>query len=140
VITTASAKDISYVRDLGAYGVIDYRARRFEEQVKDLDAVLDTVGGDTLDRSFGVLKRGGVLVSSAAQPVQEKAAQQGIRALFFLVQVTTERLKTIVELIDANELKTEVGEVLWLDEARQGHRMLEGAPHRRGKIVVKVAD
>jgi len=140
VITTASAKDISYVRDLGAYGVIDYRARRFEEQVKDLDAVLDTVGGDTLDRSFGVLKRGGVLVSSAAQPSQEKAAQQGVRALFFLVQVTTARLKTIAELIDANQLKTEVGEVLWLDEAPQGHRMLEGAQHRRGKIVIKVAD
>ena len=140
VITTASANDISYVRDLGAYGVIDYRARQFEEQVKDLDAVLDTVGGDTLDRSFGVLKRGGVLVSSAAQPSQEKAAQHGVRALFFLVQVTTERLKTIAELIDANQLKTEVGEVLWLDEARQGHRMVEGAQHRRGKIVIKVAD
>lgn len=140
VITTASANDISYVRDLGAYGVIDYRARQFEEQVKDLDAVLDTVGGDTLDRSFAVLKRGGVLVSSAAQPSQEKAAQHGVRALFFLVQVTTERLKTIAELIDANQLKTEVGEVLWLDEARQGHRMVEGAQHRRGKIVIKVAD
>jgi NADPH:quinone reductase-like Zn-dependent oxidoreductase len=140
VITTASAKDISYVRSLGAYGVIDYRARRFEEQVKDLDAVLDTVGGDTLDRSFGVLKRGGMLVSSAAQPSQEKAGQYGVRALFFLVEVTTQRLKTIAELIDANELKTEVGEVLWLDEARQGHRMLEGAQHRRGKIVIKVAD
>ena len=140
VITTASANDISYVRDLGAYGVIDYRARRFEEQVKDLDAVLDTVGGDTLDRSFGVLKHGGILVSSAAQPSQEKAAQHCVRALFFLVQVTTERLKTIAELIDANQLKTEVGEVLWLDEARQGHRMVEGAQHRRGKIVIKVAD
>jgi NADPH:quinone reductase-like Zn-dependent oxidoreductase len=140
VIATASAKDTSYVRDLGAYGVIDYRARRFEEQVKDLDAVLDTVGGDTLDRSFGVLKHGGILVSSAAQPSQEKAARHGVRALFFLVQVTTKRLNTIAELIDAKRLKTEVGEVLWLDEVRQGHRMLEGAQHRRGKIVIKVAD
>ena len=140
VIATASAKDISYVRDLGAYGVIDYRARRFEEQVKDVDAVLDTVGGDTLDRSFGVLKHGGILVSSAAQPSQEKAAQHGVRALFFLVEITTKRLKAVAELIDANRLKTEVGEVLWLDEVRQGHRMLEGAQHRRGKIVIKVAD
>ncbi len=140
VIATASAKDISYVRDLGAYGVIDYRARRFEKQVKDVDAVLDTVGGDTLDRSFGVLKHGGILVSSAAQPSQEKAAQHGVRALFFLVEITTKRLKAVAELIDANRLKTEVGEVLWLDEVRQGHRMLEGAQHRRGKIVIKVAD
>ncbi|HEX5022840.1 MAG TPA: NADP-dependent oxidoreductase [Candidatus Binatia bacterium] len=140
VITTASATDISYIRSLGAYGVIDYRARRFEEQVKELDVVLDTVGGDTLDRSFGVLKRGGMLVSSAAQPSQEKAAQHGVRALFFLVEVNTNRLNTIAKLIDANELKTEVGEVLWLDEARQGHHMLEGVQHRRGKIVIKVAD
>ncbi len=140
VITTASAKDTSYVRSLGAYGLIDYRLRRFEEQVKDIDAVLDTVGGDTLDRSYGVLKRGGILVSSAAQPSQEKAEKHGISALFFLVRVTTDRLKKIAELIDAGELKTEVGEVLWLNEARQGHQMLEGAPHRRGKIVIKVAD
>ena len=140
VITTASAKDTSYARSLGAYGVIDYRTRRFEEQVKEVDAVLDTVGGDTLDRSYGVLKRGGIIVSSAAQPSKEKAEQYGVRALFFLVQVTTERLKRVAELIDAEELKTEVGEVLWLDEARQGHQMLEGAPHRRGKIVIKVAD
>jgi NADPH:quinone reductase-like Zn-dependent oxidoreductase len=140
VITTASAKDASYVRSLGAYGVIDYRARRFEGQVKEIDAVLDTVGGETLDRSYGVLKRGGILVSSAAQPSQEKAQQYGVRALFFLVEVTTQQLKKIAELIDTGELKTEVGEVLWLDEARQGHRMLEGAPHRRGKIVIKVAD
>jgi len=59
VVTTAAAKDTSYVRGLGAYGVIDYGVKRFEEQLKDVDAVLDTVGGDTLERSYGVLKRGG---------------------------------------------------------------------------------
>jgi NADPH:quinone reductase-like Zn-dependent oxidoreductase len=140
VVTTAAAKDTSYVRGLGAYGVIDYGVKRFEEQVRDVDAVLDTVGGDTLERSYGVLKRGGILVSSAAQPSEEKAQQHGVRARFFLVEVTTERLNKIGELIDAGELDTEVGEVLWLDEARQAHEMLEGAPHRRGKIVIKVAE
>ncbi len=140
VIITASARDVSYARGLGADGVIDYGARRFEERVKEIDTVLDTVGGETLDRSYGVLKRGGIVVSSATQPSKEKAEQHDVRALFFLVQVTTERLRKIAELIDAGKLKTEVGEVLWLDEARQGHEMLEGAPHRRGKIVIKVAD
>jgi len=140
VIATASAKDVSYVRSLGGVGVIDYRATRFEERVKETDAVIDTVGGDTLDRSYGVLKRGGIVVSSAAQPSNEKAEHHGVRAVFFLVQVTTERLRKIAELIDAEKLRTEVGEVLWLDEARKGHEMLEGAPHRRGKIVIKVAD
>jgi len=140
VITTASAKDLTYARGLGADGVIDYRARQFEEQVKDIDAVLDTVGGETLGRSYGVLKRGGILVSAAARPSKEKTEQRGVRALFFLVEVTTQRLRKIAELIDAGGLKTEVGEVLWLNEARQGHEMLEGAPHRRGKIVIKIAD
>ena len=140
VIATASAKDVSYVRSLGGVGVIDYRATRFEERVKETDAVIDTVGGNTLDRSYGVLKRGGIVVSSAAQPSNEKAEHHGVRAVFFLVQVTTERLRKIAELIDAEKLRTEVGEVLWLDEARKGHEMLEGAPHRRGKIVIKVAD
>jgi len=140
VIATVSAKDATYTRSLGADGVIDYRARRFEEQVKDMDAVLDTVGGETLDRSYGLLKRGGILVSAATRPSNEKAEQHGVRALFFLVAVTTERLRKIAELIDAGKLKTEVGEVVWLNEARQAHEMLEGAPHRRGKIVIKVAD
>jgi NADPH:quinone reductase-like Zn-dependent oxidoreductase len=140
VIATASAKDASYVRGLGADGVIDYRAARFEERVKEIDGVFDTVGGETLDRSYGVLKRGGIVVSSAAQPSKATAEQHGVRAVFFLVQVTTERLRKIADLIDAKELRTEVGEVLWLDEARKGHEMLEGGPHRRGKIVIKVAD
>ena len=140
VIATASVENDSYVRRLGADGVIDYRARRFEERVKGIDAVLDTVGGETLDRSYGVLKRGGIIVSSAVQPSRETAEQHGVRAIFFLVQVTTERLKTIGEMIDGGTLQSEVGEVLWLDEARRGHEMLEGAPHRRGKIVIKVAD
>ena len=140
VIATASVENDSYVRRLGADGVIDYRARRFEERVKEIDAVLDTVGGETLDRSYEVLKRGGIVVSSAAQPSRERAEQHGVRAVFFLVQVTTERLTMIGEMLDAGALQSEVGEVLWLDEARKGHEMLEGARHRRGKIVIKIAD
>jgi NADPH:quinone reductase-like Zn-dependent oxidoreductase len=137
VITTAAAGDVSYIRSLGGLGVIDYRASRFEEKVKEVDAVIDTVGGEILERSYGVVKRGGVIVSSSAAPSQEKAQQHGVRASFFLVEVTAERLQKSAELIDAGRLKTEVGEVLWLDEARQAHEMLEGAPHRRGKIILK---
>ena len=138
VIATAAANDVSYIRSLGGLGVIDYRASRFEEKVKEVDAVIDTVGGEVLERSFRVVKRGGVIVSSAALPSEERAQQHGVRASFFLVQVTAERLQKIAELIDAGGLKTEVGEVLWLEEARQAHEMLEGAPHRRGKIIIKM--
>lgn len=137
VITTAAAGDASYIRSLGGVGVIDYRASRFEEKVKEVDAVIDTVGGEILERSYGVVKRGGVIVSSSAVPYQDKAEQHGVRVSFFLAQVTAERLQEIAELIDAGRLKTEVGEVLWLDEARRAHEMIEGAPHRRGKIILK---
>ena len=139
VITTAAAGDASYIRSLGGLGVIDYRASRFEAQVKEVDAVIDTVGGEILERSFNVVKRGGVIISSSAVPSPEKAQQHGVRALFFLVQVTADRLQKIAELIDAGRLKTEVGEVLWLDEAWRAHEMLEGAPHRRGKIILKTS-
>lgn len=140
VIATASAEDERYVHTLGADGVMNYRAVRFYEHLKNVDAVLDTIGGETLERSYEIIKPGGIVVSSAAQPSKEKAGQHGARAVFFIVQVTTERLTKIARMIDAGELKTQVGEVLWLDEARRGHEMLEGAPHRRGKIVIKVAD
>jgi len=140
VIATASRENAAYVRRLGADGVIDYRTTRFEERVKEVDAVIDTVGGETLERSYGVLKRGGIVISAVAQPSNEMAERHGVRAIFFLVRVTTERLIMIAEMIDAGSLRSEVGEVLWLDEARRGHEMLEGAPHRRGKIVIKVAD
>jgi len=140
VIATASPENERYVHMLGADGVIDYRAARFYESLKNVDAVLDTVGGETLERSYEIIKPGGIVVSSAAQPSPEKATQYGIRAVFFLVEVTTERLTKIAQMIDAGELKTEVGEVLWLDEARRGHEMLEGARRRRGKIVIKIAD
>jgi NADPH:quinone reductase-like Zn-dependent oxidoreductase len=140
VIATASAEDEGYVHRLGADGVMDYRATRFYERLKDVDVVLDTVGGETLERSYEIIKRGGIIVSSAARPSKDSAEQCGVRALFFLVEVTRERLENIAQLIDAGQLRTEVGEVLWLNEARQGHQMLEGAPHRRGKIVIKISD
>jgi NADPH:quinone reductase-like Zn-dependent oxidoreductase len=140
VIATASAENEGYVHRLGADGVMDYRATRFYETLKEVDVVLDTVGGETLEQSYEIVKRGGIIVSSAARPSEDKAEQCGVRAMFFLVEVTRERLTKIAQLIDAGELKTEVGEVLWLNEARQAHEMLEGAPHRRGKIVIKMAD
>ena len=140
VIATASAENERYVHMLGTDGVMDYRATRFYESLKNVDAVLDTVGSETLERSYEIIKPGGIVVSSAAQPSQEKAKQYGIRAVFFLVEISTERLTKVAQMIDAGELKTEVGEVLWLDEARQGHEILEGAPRRRGKIVIKIAD
>lgn len=135
VLATTTARGVEYVRGLHADRVIDIQECRFEVEVKSVDAVIDTVGGDTLERSFAVLKPGGALVSAAAQPDKEKAAAQKVRAVFFIVEVTTEALSRIAELFESGELKTHVGDVLPLSEARAAHEMLAGKPHRPGKIV-----
>jgi NADPH:quinone reductase-like Zn-dependent oxidoreductase len=138
-IATAGTQDIDYVRALGADKVVDYHTQRFEDEVKDADAVLDLVGGDTQTRSFQVLRPGGKLISAVSQPDQDRAKQHGVNAAFFLVEVTTERLRKIAELIDRGELKTRVGAVLPLVDARVAHMMLEGRrPPPKGKIVLNV--
>jgi NADPH:quinone reductase-like Zn-dependent oxidoreductase len=104
-----------------------------------VDVVLDTVGGDTQQRSLRVLKPGGILVS-VVSPVPEPLQQSyGVRAFFFYVEVTTLRLNKIAELFDSGKLVTDVGTVLPLEQARKADEMLGGAPHGRGKIVLRIA-
>jgi NADPH:quinone reductase-like Zn-dependent oxidoreductase len=139
VIATAGAKDLDVVRRLGADQAIDYRAERFEDTVKDVDAVIDLVGGDMQARSFAVLRPGGMLVSSVTYPDEKLAQQRGVKAGFFFVEVTTARLTTIARMIEAGTLTTNVGAVLPLADARTAHEMLEGArPRPGGKIVLRV--
>jgi NADPH:quinone reductase-like Zn-dependent oxidoreductase len=138
-IATVSTEDMDYVRALGADRVVDFRTQRFEDEIKDADAVLDLVGGDTQTRSFQVLRPGGRLVSAVSKPDQGLAKQNRVTATFFLVEVTTERLNRIAELIDRGELKTHVGVAIRLDEGREAHMMLEGRSSRpKGKIILQV--
>src|SRR3569833_1482887 len=138
-IATAGTKDVEYVRSLGADVVIDYHTQRFEDEVKDADAVLDLVGGQTQTRSFQDLRPGGKLISAVSQPDQHLARDRGVTAAFFLVEVTTQRLRMLAELSDRGEVRPCVGEVLPLANAREAHMIMEGqrtAP--RGKIVLDV--
>lgn len=138
-IATAGTEDIDYVRALGAERVVDFRTQRFEDQVKGADAVLDLVGGDTQIRSFQVLRPGGKLISAVSQPDQDRAKHHGVTAAFFLVEVTTERLGRIAELIDHGELKTRIGVVVPLADARDAHLMLDGRRLQpKGKIIISV--
>lgn len=114
------------------------QADRFERNLDGLDVVIDTIGGELLDRSFELLKPGGVLVSSVAMPDQEKAARHRVRGVFFLVKVTSEGLSRIADLLDSGQLTAHVGEVLPLAEAGRAHQMLADKPHRRGKIILEV--
>jgi NADPH:quinone reductase-like Zn-dependent oxidoreductase len=139
VVATASSADLDYVRALGADTVMDYKKERFEESLNGVDVVLDTVGGETQERSLRVLKPSGILVS-VVSPVPEAAQKRyGVRAAYFYVDVTTTRLNKITELFDSRKLATDVGTVLPLEQARKAHEMLGGEPHKRGKIVLSIA-
>ncbi len=138
VYATASADDAAYVRGLGAMTVLDYKGTRFEDAVRPVDMVLDMVGGEVRRRSYGVLKPGGILVSAVSEPAPNEHASN-VRAVFFLVEVTTARLDRITALIAQGKLSGRVGSVLPLDQASTAHEMLAGAPHKRGKIVLEVA-
>ena len=138
-IATAGTDDLDHVRDLGADTVVDFRTARFEDAARDVDAVLDLVGGDTQNRSFQVLRRGGKLVSAVSKPDQQLAESHGVNATFFLVEVTTKHLTQIADMIDRGELKTRVGKILPLADAREAHFFLEGRrPAPKGKIVLAV--
>lgn len=138
-IATAATDDISFVRDLGANTVIDYRTQRFEEVVRDADAVIDLVGGETQSRSFQVLRRGGKLISAVSEPDQTLAERHGVEASFFLVNVTGQHLMEIARLVDGEKLRAKVGAVLPLADAREAHLMLEHVrPQPKGKIVLAV--
>ena len=140
VVATAGARDLDYVRGLGADVVVNYLVERFEDSAHDIDAVLDFVGGEPQRRSFAVLRRGGTLVSAVSGPDQALARAAGVTAEFFLVQVTTERLTMIAKLIGAGALITDVGAVLPLASVRRAHEMLDGTrPRVRGKIVLQIS-
>jgi NADPH:quinone reductase-like Zn-dependent oxidoreductase len=140
VIATASADDLSVVHNLGADTVIDHRTQRFEDEVRGADAVIDLVGGETQERSFHVLRRGGRLISAVSRPDQHLAERHGVEAAFFLVNVTSRYLAEIARLIDGGELRPNVGAVLPLADVREAHFMLEHLrPQPKGKIVLTIA-
>jgi NADPH:quinone reductase-like Zn-dependent oxidoreductase len=138
VIGTASSKNQAFLRDLGVDKAVDYQMTRFEDEVRDVDVVLDTVGGDTQERSFKALKKGGILVSLVQPPSQELATRYGVRALFYGGHASSSDLVEIARLIDEGKVKTVVETVLPLAEARRAHGLSETG-HARGKIVLKVA-
>lgn len=138
-IATVSTGDISIARSLGANTVIDYRTQRFEEEVRNADAVIDLVGGETQERSFEVLRRGGKLISAVSRPDQDLAKRHGVEAAFFLVNVTSQYLTKISRFIDDGKLRTNVGAVFPLADAREAHLILERVrPQPKGKIVLDV--
>ncbi len=137
VITTVSAPPIDFVRRLGADEIIDYKAQRFEDVIDEVDLVFDLVGGEAQERSWQVLKQGGLLVSTLNEPSRQKAAARGARGLRYTVGESGADLAAIGELIDAGKVKPVVTRTYPLNEAAAAERFLEHE-HPAGKVVLAV--
>ncbi len=136
VIGTASSRNTAFVTNLGADEVIDYTATPFADAVKDVDMVFDLIGGETLRRSFQVLKKGGTVISAAEFPATERAEEYGVKAGMVNAESDSEQLAQIANWADAGRLKGFVSTVLPLREARQA-QALSQTGRTRGKIILQ---
>ena len=138
VIGTTS-RNFDFLEELGVDQVIDYTATPFEDAVEPVDVVLDLVGGDTQERSWQVLKPGGILVSTIQAPSAEEADSWGVRqAMCFTTPPIGETLTEVADMVENGQLTPHVSTVLPLDEAAKAHQMVE-TRHTRGKLVLQVA-
>lgn len=145
VVTTASQRNASWLRELGAAEIIDYTTTRFEDVVSDMDAVIDLIGNvhdDTGSRSLSVLRPGGLIVNvpTGSWPTfQEDAEAAGMRATGFKVSPDGTALAVIARLLDSGDLRVHVDSVFPLEDAAKAHESLEGG-HTRGKIVLSISE
>lgn len=142
VIGTTSTSNVEFVRSLGAETVIDYTKTPFEQIVHDVDLVLDTIGGEVLQRSMHIVKHGGVLVSLIGQPSQELAQKLGIRAIKNTAvspYPSGQLLDTIAQLIGEGYIKVIIGQKFSLDEASHAHELSQRG-HGRGRLILHIAD
>lgn len=137
VIGTASSRNADFLRQLGSDEVIDYQSTRFEDVASGVDVVFDTIGGDTQERSFGVLKKGGFLVSAVSPPSEELTATHAVRGAKVFAKPNAARLEEVAALIDLGLVKPIVEKVLPLEEVRFGHELSQSG-HTRGKIVLQL--
>lgn len=138
VIGTASM-NIPVLEELGVDQAIDYSTTAFEEVVSDVDVVLDLMGGETQQRSWEVLKPGGLLLSTVQPPSQETALAHGVRQRMIDTTPPTRKVLTeLADLVDNGQVKPIVSTVLPLQEIQKAHEMVEGR-HTKGKLVLQVA-
>jgi NADPH:quinone reductase-like Zn-dependent oxidoreductase len=137
VIATVSTQDIDFVKQLGADEAIDYKTCRFEKQVRDVDVIFDAVGGDTLERSWGVLKPGGRMITIAAD--SEGTADQRVKDAFFIVEPNQKQLVEIAKQLDAGRLRAFVKTTVPLNEASAAYSGAVRDKRGYGKIVIAVS-
>ena len=139
VIATASTANQDFLKQLGADVAIDYTRQKFEDVAKDVDVVLDSIGRDTLARSYAVVKKGGIIVSLVARPKESELEKHGIRGSALNAEPNSEELAEIGRLIDDKKIKVVVSQTFPLSEAMKAQEQV-ATGHTRGKIVLKVGD
>jgi NADPH:quinone reductase-like Zn-dependent oxidoreductase len=137
VFATASTKNQDFLRKLGVDKAIDYTQQRFEDVARNIDAVLDTIGAETQERSWSVLKKGGNLVSLVQPPSEEKAKELGVSAAFVAGHSSGAQLAEIAKLIDSGKLTPVINRILPLSEVRRAHELSQSG-HTHGKIALRV--
>lgn len=138
VATTVSTQHVDFARRIGADQVIDYKTQRFEDEVDAVDMVFDLIAGETQDRSWSVLKNGGILVSTLTPPPQDKAAEHGVRGMRYTVEESGAELSEIARMIDAGQVRSVIAKTFPLQRAAEAQRVLE-REHPAGKIVLAVS-
>jgi len=139
VIATASTAHQQLLKQLGVDQAIDYTTTKFEDVVKDVDVVLNCVRADALSRSYGVVKKGGIIVSITDEPDQNECARRGIRGTRMGAHPDSRVLEELTKLIEAGKMKPIVSQTFPLAEANKAHEQIE-THHTLGKIVLKVAE
>lgn len=137
VATTIGPEDVEFVKSLGTDLVINYKSEKFEDRVKDFDAVFDTVGGETTNRSFQVLKKGGMLVSMAGSPDEKLAQQHDITAIGQMTKTNDTHLKRVADLIENKIVTIAVDKIFKLEEIKEAFQYQEEI-HPRGKVVIEI--
>ena len=136
VVATASGSGLDIARRLGADRVIDYRPEHFADKLSDVDVVLDTVGGETQQLSFGVLRSGGVLLATSAPPDEALAKAHKVSATFVFHMSDASRLEKIIESVDAG-VEILVDRIVPLDGLNEAFAH-QGSGHSRGKIIITI--
>ncbi len=137
VIGTTSKVNLDFVKKLGADKVIDYKNEKFENKLKNIDLVIDLIGGDTQKRSLKVIKKGGRLITTVQITNKEAAREKNIHIGGFLTQSIPEELEQIKQLIDSGKIKPVIAKVMLLKDAAEAQKLSEEG-HVRGKIVLQV--
>lgn len=142
ILATAGSEDIDYVKSLGADRVVNYKTEDFTQVFANVDLVLSLVGGDTEEKSYSVLKRGGRLVSTVGLAHEEVAKSKGITAVAMVIEQLGEDLRKITELIEEGNVKTDIGVRYPLEEAAEAWQVLSGdksVKHRgHGKVILEI--